>query len=366
MIANERLDASAPRGNRIHIAFFGLRNAGKSTLVNAFTNSNIAIVSDVPGTTTDPVSKAMEILPLGPCTITDTAGLDDIGDLGALRVEKTLAVLKTVDVAVWVGDGFGDWAGRFEGVKVVKFRRGDSVEELRRRIAALDAGQSANLGNGLLDGLVAAGDVVLCVCPIDESAPKGRLILPQQQVIRECLDRHAAAIVCQPGEVGEIAARTKVSLAITDSQAFGEVRRNLPPELKLTSFSILFARQKGDLEVYRAGLDAIGKLRDGDLVVIAEGCVHHRQCNDIGAVKIPKALARLSGRKLEFKWVSGPAFDSAALEGAALLVQCGGCMLTRREVMGRLSDAGRANVPAVNYGMLLALAQGVDIEGAMV
>ncbi|MBQ4440089.1 MAG: 50S ribosome-binding GTPase [Kiritimatiellae bacterium] len=355
-------DNPAPRGNRTHIAFFGLRNAGKSTLVNAFTNSPIAIVSDVPGTTTDPVSKAMEILPLGPCTITDTAGLDDdAGELGALRVKKTLDVLKTADIAVWVGEGFERWREKFN-IPVVQYRRGESVDELKRKIAAMKSGEGRMK---VLDGLVEAGALVLCVCPIDESAPKGRLILPQQQVLRECLDAHAAAIVCQPQEVAAVCAKTQVDLAITDSQAFGEVRRALPPHVKLTSFSILFARAKGDLESYLAGLEAVGKLRDGDLVVIAEGCVHHRQCNDIGTVKIPKALERLAECKLSFRFLSGNAFNEDELDGAALMVQCGGCMLTRRETMARIAAAKEKGVPVVNYGMLLAKAQGVDVEGAM-
>jgi len=359
MGALSSLDAT-PRGNRIHIVFCGLRNAGKSTLVNAFTNSDLAIVSDVPGTTTDPVSKAMEILPLGPCVVTDTAGLDDEGELGGMRVRKTLDAIKTADLAVWVGEGLDAWRDRIK-VPIFEYRRGDSVDELKSRIAAfkLDSGTP-----GLLDGLVGAGDTVLCICPIDESAPKSRLILPQQQVIRECLDRHASALVCQPEEVAPICAKTAFTLAITDSQAFGKVRAALPPGVKLTSFSILFARQKGDLETYRRGLVAIRNLRDGDLVLVAEGCTHRRECNDIGTVKIPRALERLAGKKLDFKFVSGARFK---LEGdPKLVVQCGGCMLTRREVLARLDAAGVLGIPTVNYGMLLALAQGVDVESAMV
>lgn len=350
-----------PRGSRIHIAFFGLRNAGKSTLVNAFTNSNIAIVSDVAGTTTDPVSKAMEILPLGPCTITDTAGLDDEGELGRLRVEKSLAVLKTADVAVWVGEGFEKWRHEFK-VPVLQYRRGDSVDALKAEIAGL---KLAETPPPLLDGLVEKGDTVLCVCPIDESAPKGRLILPQQQAIRECLDLGAAAVVCQPSEVAAMAAKFPPRLAITDSQAFGEVRLALPPEIRLTSFSILFARQKGDLAAYRAGLGAIGKLQNGDKVLIAEGCTHHRQCNDIGAVKIPKALKKLTGKDLQVEFASGANF-AADLGNVKLVVHCGACMLTRREMLLRIGKAAAAKVPIVNYGMLLALAQGVDLESAMV
>ena len=350
-----------PRGSRIHIAFFGLRNAGKSTLVNAFTNSDIAIVSEVAGTTTDPVSKAMEILPLGPCTITDTAGLDDEGALGELRVEKSLAVLKTADVAVWVGEGFDKWRHYFK-IPVLKYNRGESVEALKAAIAGL---KLAETPPPLLEGLVTQGDTVLCVCPIDESAPKGRLILPQQQVIRECLDLGAAAVVCQPALVAAMADKCSPRLAITDSQAFGEVRRSLKPEIRLTSFSILFARQKGDLAAYREGLKAIPKLQAGDKVLIAEGCTHHRQCNDIGAVKIPKALRKLTGKELKFEFASGANF-TADLADVKLVVHCGACMLTRREMLQRIGQATLAGVPIVNYGMLLALAQGVDLESAMV
>ena len=367
-----------PRGNRIHIAFFGLRNAGKSTLVNAFTGQQIAIVSDVAGTTTDPVSKAMEILPLGPCLVTDTAGLDDAGELGKLRVEKTLKVLETTDIAVWVrGDGrdatspvageakriFSEVCRR-RGVEVIEYARGESVEELKRRIAAVKLGERTP---GLLEGLVQAGDRVLCVVPIDESAPKGRLILPQQQVIRECLDLRAVAVVCQPEDVGRETegAGRRPDLVITDSQAFGKVREALGDRWRLTSFSVLFARQKGDLAAYVRGLEAIRGLKDGDLVLVAEGCTHHRQCNDIGSVKIPKALEKLSGRKLNFEFASGTGFAEAGVLRYALVVQCGGCMLTRREMLRRIGLAEEAGVPIVNYGLLLAQASGIDIENLM-
>ena len=376
-----------PRGNRIHIAFFGLRNAGKSTLVNAFTGQQIAIVSDVPGTTTDPVSKAMEILPLGPCLVTDTAGLDDEGELGKMRVEKTLKVLETTDIAVWVwgemdgslsdkrsGDRFPVFAAecRKRGVVVVEYRRGDDVEELKRKIAAVKIEERVP---GLLDGLVEKGDRVLCVCPIDESAPKGRLILPQVQVIRECLDKGVVVTVCQPEELfeflswGVFGLRGRL-LIVTDSQAFGRVAQTLktskPQNLKLTSFSVLFARQKGDLGEYVKGLGAIKGLKDGDTVLVAEGCTHHRQCNDIGTVKIPKALEKLSGKKLKFEFASGGAFDvDRTLDGrrkTKLIVHCGGCMLTRREMLRRIAIAKEAGVPIVNYGLVLAMANGIDVE----
>lgn len=388
---------TTPKSNRVSVAFFGLRNAGKSTLVNAFTGQDIAIVSDTPGTTTDPVSKAMEILPLGPCLITDTAGLDDVGELGEMRVKKTLRVLETADIAVWVDAGetgasaesaklhqaFLDECTR-RSVVVLEYRRGDSVEELKKKIAAVKLG---DVVPGLLDGLVEKGDRVVCVCPIDESAPKGRLILPQVQLIRDCLDRHITATVCQPEELaGELSnavnlketrlpaapgtsARSPSTLVVTDSQAFAKVKEILAPlacdTLRLTSFSILFARQKGDLGEFLAGVDAVRGLKDGDTVLVAEGCTHHRQCNDIGTVKIPKAVQKLSGRKLNFVFASGNSFDlpeSSAPGRPALVVHCGGCMLTRREVLRRIAVAKAAGVPIVNYGILLATASGLDVS----
>ena len=372
-----------PQANRVRIAFFGLRNAGKSTLVNAFTGQDLAIVSDTPGTTTDPVSKAMEILPLGPCLITDTAGLDDEGELGELRVKKTLGVLEITDIAIWVDTPHdadrADLRELFLGecrrrnVVVLDYRRGDSVDELKGKIAAI---KLADIVPGLLDGLVEKGDRVICVCPIDESAPKGRIILPQVQLIRDCLDRHATSIVCQPAELPDALDRAGAgALVVTDSQAFGEVRRAVEGrDVRLTSFSILFARQKGDLAEFLKGVAAVKNLKDGDTVLIAEGCTHHRQCNDIGAVKIPKALAKLSGgKKLNFVFSSGTGFslESHSLQRFApstkhqapstnLVVHCGGCMLTRREVLRRVDCAKEAGVPIVNYGILLAAANGLS------
>ena len=358
-----------PRGARIHIAFFGLRNAGTSTLVNAFTGQRIALVSEVAGTTTDPVSKAMEILPLGPCLVTDTAGLDDVGELGEMRVRRSLDVLATSDVAVWVEDpavtGGEDTKRRFlaacaaHGVTVVEYRRGEEVAELRRRIAGL---KLAERQTGLLDGLVKAGDRVLCVCPIDASAPKGRLILPQVETLRACLDLGATATVCQPADLPRLfaAGEARFDLVVTDSQAFREVAAAVGPEQPLTGFSILFARQKGDMAAYREGLDRLERLVDGDTVLVAEGCTHRRQCNDIGTVKIPAALRRLTGRELKFVFASGGDFDLQAAS-PALVVQCGGCMLTRREVLRRIALARAAGVAIVNYGLVLAKAAGVDV-----
>ena len=359
-----------PQANRVRIAFFGLRNAGKSTLVNAFTGQDLAIVSDTPGTTTDPVSKAMEILPLGPCLITDTAGLDDEGELGELRVKKTLGVLEITDIAIWVETPHdadrADLRELFLGecrrrnVVVLDYRRGDSVNELKQKIAGI---KLADVVPGLLDGLVEKGDRVICVCPIDESAPKGRIILPQVQLIRDCLDRHATSIVCQPAELpAALDCAGAGALVVTDSQAFGEVRRAVEGhDVRLTSFSILFARQKGDLAEFLKGVAAVKNLKDGDTVLIAEGCTHHRQCNDIGAVKIPKALAKLSGgKKLNFVFSSGATFGLSDRSGIALVVHCGGCMLTRREVLRRIDCAKEAGVPIVNYGILLAAANGLS------
>ena len=358
-----------PQANRVRIAFFGLRNAGKSTLVNAFTGQDLAIVSDTPGTTTDPVSKAMEILPLGPCLITDTAGLDDEGELGELRVKKTLGVLEITDIAIWVETPHdadrADLRDLFLGecrrrnVVVLDYRRGDSVNELKQKIAGI---KLADVVPGLLDGLVEKGGRVICVCPIDESAPKGRIILPQVQLIRDCLDRHATSIVCQPAELPDALDRAGAgALVVTDSQAFGEVRRAVEGhDVRLTSFSILFARQKGDLAEFLKGVAAVNNLKDGDTVLIAEGCTHHRQCNDIGAVKIPKALAKLSGgKKLNFVFSSGATFGLSDRSGIALVVHCGGCMLTRREVLRRIDCAKEVGVPIVNYGILLAAASGM-------
>ncbi len=339
-----------PRSGRVHIAFFGLRNAGKSTLVNKFCGQEVAIVSDTPGTTTDPVSKAMEILPLGPCLITDTAGLDDEGALGEERVRRTLAVLATTDIAVWVGDGFDKWRGRF-AVPVIEWRREDSAEELKKRIAAIKVQEDP----GLLDGLVGRGDRITMVCPIDESAPKGRMILPQVQVLRDCLDKGATATVCQPDGLSRCLDGS--SLVVTDAQAYGSVRKTMEESgsgAKLISFSELFARQKGDVAEYRRSLELLKTLKPGDKVLVAEGCTHHRQCNDIGTVKIPRALKKMTGCEFEFAFSSGGSFEVGP--DVKFVVHCGGCMLTRREVQRRIALAKAAGIPIVNYGMLLSAA----------
>ena len=386
-----------PKGDRVHIAFFGLRNAGKSTLVNRLTGQDVAIVSDVAGTTNDPVSKAMEILPLGPCLVTDTAGLDDEGPLGEMRVKKSLDVLATTDIAVWVDDGAATSAAspvaplvgsvggrgvsplsptyarflaacRARDIAVLHYRRGDDVEAFRRELAAV---RLADAPRPLVGDLVAPGDVVVCVCPIDESAPKGRLILPQQQVVRELLDAGASALVCQPPQLAGLLAQVKrqecrfpegrdsgVKFVITDSQAFQAVAAVVPPEIPLTSFSIVFARAKGDLAAYCAGAAALAALKDGDRVLISEGCTHHRQCNDIGTVKLPKWISAKTGKRLAFEWTSGNAFPED-LSPYALVVHCGGCMLTRRAVQARIARCRAAGVPITNYGVCIAACHGI-------
>jgi len=358
-----------PKGDRVHIAFFGLRNAGKSTLVNRLTGQDVAIVSDVAGTTTDPVSKAMEILPLGPCLVTDTAGLDDEGPLGEMRVKKSLDVLATTDIAVWVEECAATSAAedktvyarflaacRARDIAVLHYRRGDDVDAFRRELAAV---RLADAPRPLVRDLVAPGDVVVCVCPIDESAPKGRLILPQQQVVRELLDAGAAALVCQPPQLADLLVRTAgVKFVITDSQAFKAVAAVVSPEVPLTSFSIVFARAKGDLAAYCAGAAALAALKDGDRVLISEGCTHHRQCNDIGTVKLPKWISAKTGKKLAFEWTSGNAFPED-LSPYALVVHCGGCMLTRRAVQARISRCRAAGVPITNYGVCIAACHGI-------
>ena len=385
-----------PKGDRVHIAFFGLRNARKSTLVNKLTGQDVAIVSDVAGTTTDPVSKAMEILPLGPCLVTDTAGLDDEGPLGEMRVKKSLEVLATTDIAVWVDDGTAVAAScappaeessqmggsqlaatvgargagvanapayarflaacRARDIAVLHYRRGDDVNAFRRELAAVHL---ADAPRPLVRDIVASGDIVVCVCPIDESAPKGRLILPQQQVVRELLDAGAAALVCQPPQLKDILARMPgVKFVITDSQAFQAVAAVVPPEVPLTSFSIVFARAKGDLAAYCAGAAALDALKDGDRVLISEGCTHHRQCNDIGTVKLPKWISAKTGKKLAFEWTSGNAFPDD-LSPYALVVHCGGCMLTRRAMQARIARCRDAGVPITNYGVCIAACHGI-------
>jgi len=383
---------TTPNANRTRIAFFGRRNAGKSSLINALTGQSLAIVSDVPGTTTDPVSKAMEILPLGPCLVTDTAGLDDEGDLGLKRVEKSLAVLELADIAVLAIPAGADELENDRLVRETCVRRGvaliavrtksdlvpgvicaedeialscktlEGIEAFRDRLAkAVPQEKPAPL----VSDLIGRGDMVVCVCPIDAAAPKGRLILPQQQVIRELIDNGASAVVCQPSELKGVVERlgkTNIRFVITDSQAFKEVDAILDKDIDLTSFSIVFARQKGDLKTLCEGASAIMSLQDGDRVLIAEGCTHRRQCGDIGTEKIPRLLRRFTGRNPDFIFASGGDFPLDESNPPKLVIHCGGCMLTRRAVMNRLSRCVEAGVPVVNYGVAIALMNDIVIK----
>ncbi len=384
---------ATPAADRITIGFFGRRNAGKSSLVNAVTGQNLAVVSDVAGTTTDPVKKAMELLPMGPVLIIDTPGMDDVGDLGELRVQKTREVLAAVHVAVLVVDGTQGLSDTdrtlislFEERKIPyiialnkadlgapdlpfpaellpRVRRvsavtGEGVQELKEAIAAL--AQGTGNARRLVADLLTEGDVVVLVTPIDESAPKGRLILPQQQTIRDILDSHATVVICQDTELKKTlsALKNPPRLVITDSQAFGRVARDLPEGVPLTSFSILFARYKGDLPSLVRGASALSKLRDGDRVLISEGCTHHRQCGDIGTVKIPRWIKDFSGAEPTFTFTSGGEFP-ADLGDYKLVVHCGGCMLNEKEMAHRMTVAAAAGVPMVNYGVAIAQMHGI-------
>lgn len=390
-----------PSGERVHIGFFGVRNAGKSSLLNAVTGQDLAVVSDTPGTTTDPVRKAMELLPVGPVLVIDTPGIDDSGDLGSLRVEKAKRVLDSTDVAVLVVDSTRGAIeadlklieafreknvayavvsnkadlipGSFEP-KVGAVMRDESgcafarveasartlegIDELKRTIAALvDTTPSKR---ALVSDLVAAGDVVVLVIPIDSAAPKGRLILPQQQVIRECIDCGAHACVTNveglPGMLSALAVRPR--LVVTDSQVFGAVAGIVPEEVPLTSFSILMARYKGTLQVQLRAVGALESLTDDDTVLISEGCTHHRQCQDIGTVKLPAWIRGICGANPRFAFTSGGEFP-VRLDGYSAVVHCGGCMLNAREMEHRAKAATESGVPFTNYGMVIAKANGV-------
>lgn len=382
------MNNTTPNANRTRIAFFGRRNAGKSSLINALTGQSLAIVSDVPGTTTDPVSKAMEILPLGPCLVTDTAGLDDEGELGRKRIEKSLAVLEITDIAVLAIPAGQEELDNDRLVREECNKRGISLLVVRTKCdlmpaAVIGEGEIA-LSSETLEGLetfrdrlakslpqekpvplvadlIKKGDIVVCVCPIDAAAPKGRLILPQQQVIRELIDNGAIAIVCQVSELRSVVERVgkaNIRFVITDSQAFKEVNEILDKDIELTSFSIVFARQKGDLKTLCEGAKAIKSLQDGDKVLIAEGCTHRRQCGDIGTEKIPRLLKKFTGKNLELSFASGGDFPVNEVL-PKLVIHCGGCMLTRRAVMSRLSRCVEANIPIVNYGVAIALMNGI-------
>lgn len=380
---------STTSADRIHIGFFGLRNAGKSSLVNAVTGQSLSVVSNVAGTTTDPVKKAMELLPLGPVVIIDTPGLDDEGMLGELRVQKAREVLATVHIAVLVVDATRGMteldntlvslfeerklpyiialnkcdllpaAPAAEGVRYpVSASTGAGIHELKEAIAS----HAKGLGNSrkLVADLLSPDDLVVLVIPIDEAAPKGRLILPQQNTIRDILDSHCTVVACQDTELKKTLSMlaVKPALVITDSQAFGRVAKNVPDDIPLTSFSILFARYKGDLPSLVRGAVALSTLRDGDKVVIAEGCTHHRQCGDIGSVKIPRWVEQFSGAKPVYTFTSGGEFPHD-LSDYKLIIHCGGCMLNEKEMAHRMEIAEQAGVPMVNYGVAIAHIHGI-------
>lgn len=398
-----------PSGERIHIAFFGLRNAGKSSLVNSITGQNLAIVSDIKGTTTDPVRKAMELLPLGPVVIIDTPGLDDKGALGELRVKRALQVLARCDVAVLVHDANLEISQtEYDLLDVLESRHipfiiaynkadlltrrkdtdtlhtthgkpnhttgrkdtealyvssltGENISLLKDKIASL-AKSKALTEKHIVSDLLVPGDIVILVIPIDKAAPKGRLILPQQQTIRDILDARCSAFVCGEDELGHVLGtlNQKPAIVITDSQVFAKVNAIVPADIRLTSFSILFARYKGNLQVLAEGARKLSSLHDGSRVLISEGCTHHRQCGDIGTQKLPEWIRGFSNSRPDFSFTSGGDFPEAdELKQYELIIHCGGCMLNEQEMTSRLERAEIAGVPVVNYGVAIAHMHGI-------
>lgn len=374
-----------PSGERIHIGFFGKRNAGKSSLVNAVTGQEMSVVSDVKGTTTDPVSKAMELLPLGAVVITDTAGYDDDGQLGEMRVRKTKQILNRTDIAVLVVDSEtgqsntdGELIRLFEEKNIpyiIAYNKSDlkeipcneneisvsslnnrNIHGLKEKIASLAV---KNTEKHIVGDLINENDIIILVTPIDAAAPKGRLILPQQQTIRDILDSDAMAVVTKEFQLAETLRKIpSPRMVITDSQAFGYVSGIVPENIPLTSFSILMARYKGFLETAVKGASAIRQLENGDTVLISEGCTHHRQCGDIGSVKLPALLKKFTGKQIDIKLTSGKEFPED-LSPYRLVIHCGGCMLNEREITYRMKSALDQNVPFTNYGIAIALMNGI-------
>ena len=378
-----------PSGERLHIALFGRRNAGKSSLINAITGQDLAVVSDIKGTTTDPVSKAMELLPLGPVMMIDTPGLDDSGTLGDLRIKKAYQVLNKTDIALLVVDAAEGFAPEdqliLDRIKaknipyIVVMNKCDllpacgsgddhtiyvsstaktNIYELKEMIARQvkpDGDAKRVIGD-----LIKEGDIIVLVVPIDKAAPKGRLILPQQQTIRDILDSQATAVVCQNTTLEATLKNIgkKPVMVVTDSQVFAQVSKIVPADIPLTSFSILFARYKGNLAQAVRGVAALKSLKDGDTVLIAEGCTHHRQCNDIGTVKLPNWILQNTGKKIRFEFTSGTEFP-VDLGRYAMVVHCGGCMLNEREMKYRLRCAEDEGKPITNYGILIAYVTGI-------
>ncbi len=373
-----------PSAERVHIGFFGLRNAGKSSLVNAVTGQSLSLVSEIKGTTTDPVKKAMELLPLGPVVIIDTPGVDDEGELGEMRVKRAKQILNTVDIAVLVIDASKglqpadkELVSAFENKKteyIIVYNKADliagipdcaenevyvsavsgyNINALKEMLAK--SAEGCENSKRVVSDLLEPNDLVVLVVPIDESAPKGRLILPQQQVIRDVIESGAAAVVCRDTELRETleSLAKKPKLVITDSQVFGSVSAVTPPDIDLTSFSILFVRYKGDLKAAVHGAAQLDKLKDGDTVLISEGCTHHRQCNDIGTVKMPNWVRKYTGKTLNFEFSSGKDFPED-LSKYSLVIHCGGCMLNAREMQARTGYASDYGVPMTNYGIAIA------------
>ncbi|MCL2748227.1 MAG: [FeFe] hydrogenase H-cluster maturation GTPase HydF [Oscillospiraceae bacterium] len=375
-----------PKGERVHIGLFGRRNTGKSSLLNAITGQDLAVVSPVKGTTTDPVSKAMELLPIGPVVMIDTPGIDDAGALGGLRVQKTREALRRTDVAILVAE-----AGRalededrallalFREMQVpflvvrnkmdlteirladgfhVSAATGENIDRLKEKIAEIGAGEETR--HRLVGDLVAPGDMAVLVVPLDKAAPRGRLILPQQQVIRDLLEAGAVAVATRDtGYADALRGMAKPpAIVITDSQVFAQVSAATPEDVPLTSFSILMARYKGVLEGAAAGAKALDALADGDRVLIAEGCAHHRQCDDIGTVKLPRWIRAHAGAAPDFAFCSGSSFPRE-LGRYAVVVHCGGCMLNGREMRFREREARQAGVPMTNYGVAISHMQGI-------
>lgn len=383
---------------RVHIGFFGLRNAGKSSVVNAVTGQSLSLVSETKGTTTDPVQKAMELLPIGPVVIIDTPGIDDVGTLGEMRVKRAMQVLDKTDIAILVVDAEKglqqadqELLKLFEKKKIphitvynksdllatvpslpeklqekndaiyVSAKSGDQIYELKERIGALAKAASAKADEKrIVADLIQPEDVVVLVAPIDSAAPKGRLILPQQQTIRDVLESGAISVVTRETELPQTlrALGKKPALVITDSQAFQKVNADTPADVPLTSFSILFARYKGDLKEAVHGAAQLDKLQNGDTVLISEGCTHHRQCGDIGTVKLPNWIRKYTGKELSFEFTSGGEFPED-LSPYALIVHCGGCMLNDREMKARIARAVAQNVPITNYGICIAQVHGI-------
>lgn len=387
-----------PMSERTHIGFFGKRNAGKSSIINAVTGQDLAVVSDVKGTTTDPVYKSMELLPLGPVVMMDTPGIDDEGELGGLRVRRSYQVLNKTDAAVLVIDGTAGaseedralldrirakgipfivavnkkelvGADAIQGIKKqleltddrlcpVSAATGEGIFELKERIAAEAKREEPE--RALVRDLLDPSDIVVLVVPIDSAAPKGRLILPQQQTIRDILEADAASVVVKENELKHVLGsfQMKPKMVITDSQVFAQVSKDTPAEIPLTSFSILMARYKGNLEQAVRGVTALDSLSDGDAVLISEGCTHHRQCDDIGTVKIPRWIREYTGKDIRIETTSGTEFPDD-LTGYKLIIHCGGCMLNEREMKYRLSCAEDQGVPMTNYGILIAYVKGI-------